>query len=240
MLSTRTAAEGSEVDTPRKTFGVCLGHFRNTERYEISRNNFFPYYWGHLHRKWGYKCFNLALFICALSCVHLQSVPWTMRLILQKAPAKFFRLWTAKSWGPVPCMGGTWWLRVGQLYWQPSSSHLRRSPGGSTLGFRERHVTQGSSLENKVTQGVRVLSEEQKIGKTLNTRATRAETERAFIGELEAEETRLAQKLLWVVIECQASDPLLLVWQDLGKCISHWASLQYLKFCKAQWIRVLL
>lgn len=41
MLSTRTAAEGSEVDTPRKTFGVCLGHFRNTERYEISRNNFF-------------------------------------------------------------------------------------------------------------------------------------------------------------------------------------------------------
>lgn len=142
-----------------------------------------------------------------------------MKLILQKAPAKFFRLWTAKSWGPVPCMGGTWWLRVGQLYWQPSSSHLRRSPGGSTLGFRERHVTQGSSLENKVTQGVRVLSEEQKIGKTLNTRATRAETERAFMGELEAEETRLAQKLLWVVLSAKHLTPCCLsgkTWENVS------------------------
>lgn len=102
---------------------VCVGHFRNTERYEISRNNFFLITEVIYMENGGTNCFNLALLICALSCVHLQSVPWTMRLILQKAPAKFFRLWTVKSWGPVPCMGATWWLVGGaavltaQLLW---------------------------------------------------------------------------------------------------------------------------
>lgn len=52
MLSIKTTAKGSEfdADTPWKTSQVSLfGYLRNTERYEINGNNFFPVTRGPLH-----------------------------------------------------------------------------------------------------------------------------------------------------------------------------------------------
>lgn len=165
---------------------VCLGHFRNTERYEISRNNFFPITevicietQGLIGLTWHFSYVRYVL--CSSSKFHEQ---WGW--FFNKAPAKFFGLWASKSWGCVPCMGCTWWLWAGQLYWQPSSSDLSPVPRRQLprLGGGARHVTLCSSLENEVTQRVTIPSEEQGNGENLWTWVLMSWDWRAFMGKL--------------------------------------------------------
>lgn len=56
--------------------------------------------------------------------------------------------------------------------------------------------------------------------KILTMRATKAETGRTFMGELETKEMWSAWELLGAPGEVQASDPILLLQQDFGRDVS--------------------
>ena len=181
--------------------GVCSEQFGNPERYEISRNHFFPPFLGSFAWKHLTNWFNLALPICIFCLVFIFKVfheQWDW--FFHKVPTKFFQ--TVSRGVPKPCSpaGWSWGLGLG-------SSALSLVPRRQGSRLQEG---QGSSLEKKLTQGITAPLTNKDAEKTLKVKATKAETGRTFRVSLKPRawnQGGLPWWLRWQRIACSVGDP---------------------------------